>query len=186
MNLENPFVGSYWSARKETRHECALRIAKFLAAIADQPSLTRWYLKARNRKAARVPLEISAEAIESCLKTNNRDDDGTAIEELGFRLSLWNGSSGSPTSFTVTCGAFSKFVKNSAVLSLPPQATPMEASAQDLFLSLLETSVQIWDPDDAVATSHESIARSGGGMPWEVGGWFVYRRGSAITRIGQP
>src|SRR5687767_8638141 len=118
--IENPFIGAYWSARKETRRESALRITKFLEAIGEQPLFASWYLKAR-RKAALTPLEISVDAIEMQLKTNNRDTDGSAIQELGFSLNVWNGTDKSPASFAVICGAFSNYVKNSAVLSLPPQ-----------------------------------------------------------------
>jgi hypothetical protein len=180
-NLETPYVGAYWSARRATLRECALRIAEFLAAIADQPLFARWHLKARSRKAASVPLDISVEAIEAHLKTNNRDTDGTAIHELGFSLSVWNGIDDSPASFAVTCGAFSNYVKNSAVLSLPSKPVPIDGATQGLLRMLLEQSVQVWDPDSAAATSSESIARAGGGMPWEAGGWFVYRRGKGIA-----
>jgi hypothetical protein len=180
-NAEIPFVGAYWSARKETRRDCAVRIVKFFEAIAEQPPFARWYFKTRSRKAVLVPFEISVEAIHHQLKTNDRDIDGATIPELGFSLNVWNGSDDAPASFAVTCGAFSKYVKNSAVLSLPPRCVPIDTGTGELLLRLLQRSVEVWDPDDAAATSSERITRAGGRSPWETNEWFVYRRGKGIT-----
>jgi len=178
---ENPFIGAYWPARKESRRECAERITRFLLSIQDHAAFARWIPKTRSRKSVSVPLEITVDAIEQRLKTNNRDTDGTAIQELGFNLSIWNGSDEASASFSVTCGAFSNFVKNSAVLYLPPQPSPIDAASRTVLRSFLEKSVAAWDPEDAVATSNEFMTRKGGGMPWVAGGWFVYRRGKGTT-----
>ena len=180
-NQVKPFVGAYWAARREPRHECAVRVAAFLHGIAEQLPLGGWYLSGRGQKAPLVQLEISAVAIERELKTNNRDVDGKAIENLGFRLRVWNGNDNEPASFAMTCGAWSDYVKNSAVLSLPPQSAPPDEVTAKPLRTLLEHSVQVWDPDYAVVTSSESMARKGGGMPWDVGGWFAYERGGEVT-----
>jgi len=138
-------------------------------------------LNARSRKAASVPLPLSADHIAQRLKTNNRDTDGSPIEELGFSLGVWNGNDESPASFHITCGVYSPFVKNASVLTLPPQSVPLAPAVAGLYRTLLEKSVQACDPEDAVATSTESLARAEA-MPWAAGGWFVYRRGQGITQ----
>jgi hypothetical protein len=181
-NEERPFVGAYWSARKETRHESAVRVAAFLDSIAEHPPLVGWRLTGRSRKAALAgPLEISVEAIEHQLRTNNRDMDGSVIEDLGFSLYVWNGNDNLSASFHVTCGGWSDYVNNWAVLSLPPQIAPIDQVTGKPLRTLLEKSVQVWDPDYAVVTSSEFMARKGGGMPRETGGWFAYECGRGIA-----
>lgn len=125
---------------------------------------------------AAIPLEVSVEAIHGQLKTNNRDANGTAIQELGFSFNIWNGRDDAPASLAVTCGAFSGFVNNSAVLYLPPQSEPNDADSQGYFKELLHRAVEAWNPDNAVVTSNEFLERKGGGLPWIVGGWLVYKR----------
>lgn len=177
---ESLFIGAYWSSRKESRQECAERIATFLRSIESHAGLDRWFLKARSRKAAMMPLELTIEAIGERLKTNSQDTDGTPIQELGFNLNVWNGSDANPASLVITCGVFSSFVKNSAVLYLPPQPPPTDAHSCETFRALLEKCVKAWDPDDALVTSTQFLNRKGGGMPWVTGGWATYRRGQCI------
>ncbi len=179
--MESSFVGAYWSSRKETREECAKRIAMFLESIADRPSFRRWFLKKRSRKATSLPLEISVPAIGEELRTNNRDIDGAAILELGFNLNVWNGNENAPASFAVTCGAFSRQVKNSAVLYLPKQESIDATFYQEITL-LLKKAIQAWEPENAVVTSAEYLSKSGGGMPWVVGGWLSYQRETGIVQ----
>jgi hypothetical protein len=127
-----------------------------------------------------MPLELTIERIQENLKSNKRDSDGLAIPQLGFSLGIWNGLETTPASLGITCGASSRFIKNSVVLSLPPRPPPAGAESIEVFRILLEKTVIAWDPDDAVATSTELLTRSGGGMPWLVGGWLTYRRGERI------
>ena len=184
---ETPFLGAYWGSRKETRRECAVRIANFLQGIAHLPHFALWYLKARSQSTARLHLEAAPDPIEALLRTNSRDIDGNAIQELGFSLSAWNGSSDTTAaSLAVTCGAFSTSVKNSAVLYLPSQPPPTDATGLETLKGLLVKAIEAWEPDVAVVTSHEFISREGGGMPWEIGGWLVYRRVEGIVESTMP
>lgn len=177
---ENAYVGAYWAARQESRAQCADRITQFLLSVQADPMLSTWFLTARSRKASNVALEVGAEAIAEKLKTNNRDVGDEVIQELGFNLSIWNGSLSAPASFAVTCGVFSNYVRNSAVLHLPPAPAPQNATACAPMRGLVEKMAAAFDPDCAVATSTEYLARAGGGMPWEKGGWVVYRRGQSV------
>lgn len=177
---ENPFIGAYWDARRENRQQCAHRVHRFLLSLQSDAILSKWYLKARSRREADVALELQAEVIAKRLRTNVRDVGGEAIQELGFSISVWNGLASTPASLAVTCGAFSEYVKNSAVINLPPSAAPQTAGACGPFSALVEKLVVAFDPDIALATSTEYLARAGGGMPWEKGGWVVYTRGKAV------
>lgn len=175
---EHVFVGAYWSARKESRLECARRAAKFLSSISDWPILSRWYFQAYSRKAATKPIEVSVEKIEEYLE-EHRDDDRKVMEDLGFSLSGWNGNDEYSASFSIDCGSFSKFVDNSVVIFLPIQEPPANDEEIESFSRLLGKFVEAWDPDVATVSSHEFRDRTGGG-PLDKGGWLTYRRGKGI------
>lgn len=177
---EHIFIGAYWTIRKETRQECAERIVKFLNSISNQPYLSNWYFKARSRKAANKPVKITIENIAKHLKTSNRDDNGAEIVELGFSLGVWNGNDENPVSFNVECGAFSKFIGNAAVITLPLQEPPLDEDSIKTFKNLLEKFIDAWEPESAVVTSNEFLNRAGGGLPADIGGWLIYRHGKGI------
>ncbi len=175
--MHTPFVGAYWTSRRETKERCARRVAEFFGRIQMIPDLACWFTKGGSTKVAiRLPVPANAEGILPFLKTNNRDTDGSAIAELGFSLNLWNGRS---TSLSVTCGAFSPVIRNAIVLNLP---TAAEVEAKDLMdmRSLLEAVIDIWEPDQAVATSFQLMADRGGGMPWQTKGWFNYGKNEGV------
>ncbi|MGC4013100.1 MAG: hypothetical protein QM755_01080 [Luteolibacter sp.] len=133
--------------------------------------MSQWFTKGKSAKTApKSPVPVTAEEIESYLKTNNRDVDGSAIAELGFNLNLWNGGS---ATLSITCGAFSPAIRNSVVVSLPPTAEVGEGVLATL-RSLLDACIDAWDPTNAVATSSQLIAQEGGGMPWQTRGWLNY------------
>jgi len=175
--MHSPFVGAYWPARQETKAQCARRIAAFFDRIATLPELSQWFTKAKSAKAAsKLPVPVTAEGIESYLKTNNRDVDGSAIAELGFNLNLWNGGS---ATLSITCGAFSPAIRNSVVVNLPPTAEVGE-DALAMLRSLLDACIDAWEPANAVATSPQLMTQEGGGMPWQTRGWLNYSKGGAV------
>lgn len=147
--------------------------------MAVDPTLERWFLKAKRKKDAAVAADISAEAIEALLKTNNRDTTGEPIAELGFSLGIWNGES---ASLSATVGAFSPYVGNSVVLSYNGDSP----SNSVVWRTLIEHAVEAFDPDAAVVTNHDYVACHGDGAPDEAGGWFLYRRGKPIVECPFP
>lgn len=181
------FLGAYWGIRRETRTECALRISTALTAMTKHHSaLGSWYRKGRTKSAAiKNQLDVSAESLGEILKTNRRDADGSEISELGFSIGLWNGSDVLPVSFSATCGACTKYVKNSVMLELPADINvgAEESLRPQQVRELLADIIAAFDPDTAVVTSHEYIDRAGGGAPWEAGGWLVYQRGLGMDHI---
>lgn len=109
---------------------------------------------------------------------NRRDSDGSAIPELGYSWSAWNGDTKVPVSVSVTCGAWTAAVgvSNFFVLDLPG---PADGPAADLYERdgveiLLAGVVQAWAPDWAVVTSHglrEACERE---PAQPVVGWLTY------------
>ena len=179
------FVGAYWGIRRESRDECTLRISKALTAIAKHDSaLASWYRKGRTKSAAlKNKVDVTVDGIGGLLETNNRDTNGSAIAELGFSIGLWNGSGVLPVSFSVTCGAYSEFVKNSALLQLSAEAGTDAFLCSERMRELFTDFIAAFDPDTAVVTSHEYIDHAGGGAPWEAGGWLVYERSLGVDHI---
>ena len=169
------FVGAYWSQRKEPKEAAAARIAAFLQHIGERfEHFARWYNQARSRAAAlRSPVAIDAATIASKLG-NHRDDDRRPVPDLGFRFSAWNGKD---ASISVSIGAYTPYVGNRVVLDVDGDG----GLSEDSYRAILEEMVRVFDPDHAVVTSHEILARSGATKPWEAG-LFTYARGAGIRQ----
>jgi hypothetical protein len=174
------FVGAYWSQRKESKESAAHRVAAFLKAIADcGDELMTWYSKGKSRSAAlRTPIELEAESIASKLNPNRRDADRQPILDLGFRFSAWNGAN---ASFSATIGSWNQHVRNAVVLDLGHD----DQQTASFYRALIEEMVRAFEPDHAVVTSDDHIARAGGTMPWEAG-VFTYTRGGTVQGHSMP
>jgi hypothetical protein len=180
-----PFIGAYWSQRKESRPECATRLAKLLEGISSEGCGDRWFLpvKSRSKEPQQVlSADKSSPAIEALLRANNRDRDGMPIPQLGFSLYLWNGDYDRSIALHATCGAYSEFVKNSIVLELPAIVVEENAAEVQRLESLLKLFVFVWEPESAVVSSAEELARSPGKPAAEVEGLFAYRAGKWTSR----
>lgn len=178
--VKSLFLGVYWASRKESRTDCAARLARFLSAgTGVDPTLERWFLKANRKKDAIIAADITTEGVDALLKTNKKDTTGEPITELGFSLGIWNGES---ASLSATVGAFSPYVGNSVVLSYNGDS-PASAA---VWRTLIERAVEAFDPDTAVVTNHDYVASHGDGAHDEAGGWFRYRRGTPIVECEFP
>jgi len=179
------FIGAYWDARKETLDESAERIKSALKALANvDKRFSEWYLKGRTRNSSSDrAITADMHSVAALLRTNNRDDDGSAIEELGFSVGLWNGDDFFPCSFSATCGAYSNYFKNSVVLEFPTDCDVLSELSEGAIRNALIGIVNAFDPEVAVLTSNDFIDRFGGGAPWDAGGWLLYRREDGIAKL---
>jgi hypothetical protein len=105
---------------------------------------------------------------------NRRDADHQPIPDLGYSLGTWNGRD---VSFSATIGCWNEHVGNAVVLDLGAETQIGESS----YRRIVEAIVSAFDPDHAVVTSHELLARAGVTKPWEAG-LFTYRRGGGIEQ----
>jgi len=146
-------VGVYWPARRETAEVCASRLAKYLLSLRSAfPALTGWY-----RKGGAVPRAISFDENEReqlldivSAGANKRDVGGEAIEELGFRVGLWNNRKESEAvSLGITCGLFSNSpgLTNAVTLSLPKDLEALSLQGNDALRKLLLIQVEAWSPE---------------------------------------
>lgn len=146
-------VGIYWAARRENAEACAERLEKYLLSLKSAfPALADWY---RKRGAASQPILFGQQENGELLDLltaarNKRDIGGEVIEELGFRVDLWNKRKESEAvSLGVTCGLFSKStgLSNAVYLSLPQDLEALSLQGSDALRKLLFLQVEAWSPD---------------------------------------
>lgn len=177
------FIGAYWGNRKETRDECAKRIADVLQRLAqNHPALGAWYQKGRSKNAAlKKTVELTPDSIGRILRTNNRDTDGLPILELGFRMGVWNGNTQLAASFSATCGGYSDVVKNRVVLDFDPSCD-LGLLSTERMRAILVDFIEAFDPDKAVVTSLEYMDHAGVKDPCDAG-WLMYDRKRGVDQI---
>lgn len=180
MVSEPLYIGAYWGSRPESAEECASRMSSCLRSFAGRsPVLARWKPKGRSRSEALAAMEVPQSRLVEVFEggVNRRDSDGSAIPELGYSWSAWNGDTKVPVSVSVTCGAWTAAVgvSNFFVLDLPgPADGPADLYEREGVESLLAGVVQAWAPDWAVVTSHglrEACERE---PAQPVVGWLTY------------
>jgi hypothetical protein len=155
--MNDMFVGTYWSARQESREQAARRVAGFLRAISSTADgvLSEWFHTERTHRAAsQVRIDSTPEGVEPYLRVNRRDLDREVMPELGFSFDVWNGRD---VSFRVTVGAYSPHVGNAAVLSFQG---PIQLGDAD-WRKLLDAAIEAFDPEHGVVTSLAELARAG-------------------------
>jgi hypothetical protein len=147
-------VGVYWGARAESREASAIRLAKFLNALASLDiGLAQWFKKVSTAKASLVALPNDAEAIEPMLKSNRRDIGGDVMHELGFSFSAWTGvTSGITADIAMTCGAYSPVIRNVSVVTFNSDVAP----SIDLIQNVLLAAIAAFDPDEGAVRSRNS------------------------------
>jgi hypothetical protein len=161
------FVGAYWLSRKESIEQCADRLRKFFVALtASDPVLATWLEKGRSRKQA---LEKTADIREQSYLLglldrgrNRRDVGGTVIEELGFRVGLWNGGNGEKAAgLSITCGLYwtspnpNASLSNCVTLDLPEDLGELKQAER--MCGVLAAVAQAWEPDWAGVMSREAM-----------------------------
>jgi hypothetical protein len=166
------FVGAYWSARTETHEEAAARVADFLRQLSTYKPFSAWFPKAKAKAEANVSVAPTKEGVAAHLRGGRRDT-GEPMPEVGFSLGLWNGAH---ASLRVTIAASSPHVLNAAVISFGPEAGEMDRAELE---GALNAAIRAFEPDHAVVTSNERMARAGATKPWE-DGIFTYERGSTV------
>lgn len=182
---ESLYVGAYWGNRKETANQCAARLESLLTVLSGCDDVfSRWYEKGRSAgEAARREISITRESLKALLERgrNRRGRDGAVVEELGFRLSIWNGLPGEQADLTFQCGSCAStpntWIPNSCLLNLPTHAAGERLRKVGLLLRIVDAFIRACQPTWAVVTSHEyreTAAKAEPGAP--LVGWLTYLR----------
>ena len=146
-------VGVYWSARRESAEACTERLGKYLLSIKSAfPELADWYRKGGGAsQAISLDQNNNGELLDLLTAgTNKRDLNGEVIEELGFRVGLWNKRKKSEAvGLGITCGLFSNStgLSNAVTLSLPQDMDALSLKGSEVLKKLLLLQVEAWSPD---------------------------------------
>ena len=177
---EDYYVGAYWGPRKETALECARRAELFFHMLARcDPAFTQWYGAGRGfpRELPGWPIRPELKELEAFfLKGRSRTDVGReVIEELGFLQMVWNAKK-EATDLHLNCGGYSPWGgPNSCLLNPPSQGAVRERLLRAPVLAeVLTCMVTAWDPDFAMATSHEMRHRVQKQVEEVDVGWLTY------------
>lgn len=179
------FVGAYWSARESSREEAAAKIGELLRRISSCKTFSSWFLRAKNAEETHMRVDASSEWIALRLDQNTNDVTNQPIHELGFSFVIYNSAEDqwqAAASLRIRIGSTSPHVPNVAVVSFGAKSA--EAISRAELEMLLRASIDVFDPDHAVITSHERLERAGAKEPWEAG-LVTYDRGGPIKGHGE-
>jgi hypothetical protein len=169
------FLGTYWAKRPESRDQAALRLTSFIVELCKSSDyFTSWFPKGWTKKEAQrrlLKIEVSEIAME--LTVNHKDVGNVPIPELGYSLSIWNGRNADLGS---TIGSDSAYVGNSVVLSLDSGTSNI--LSHDAWRRILERSIAMFDPDDAVIVSDSMQTQLA--TDRMSAAWLTYRRAAGI------
>jgi Immunity protein 52 len=165
--METYFIGAYWGDRKESVDACTDHVVRCLSALAKcDPAFSRWYRLGGSRKEAMERrFDVTQGAVKQLLLAgrNRRDIGKEVIEDLGFRISLWNGEEDAQdASFSAESGlsAGNPNLCNSCVINLPSEGPPSERLLRvEALLCLMRAVVDGFDPDWATVMPDSLLQR---------------------------
>lgn len=157
--MSDLFIGAYWGPRQESAEQCAERLATCLKELATaSDAFPSWYKKGKSRSdALKRPVQPDDLLMLVESGSNKRDNDKSVIEDLGFRVGVWNGASEERSaSLSITCGLFAQNanLRNSVVLDFPEVLGDL--GRKEGALQALVAVVRAWEPDWAGVVSRAS------------------------------
>lgn len=166
----------YWGRRSESAEACARRCSAYLGQLVGQyAQLGSWYEKGLSRKNASSGAAVNELPFEDLVEivakgTNKKDVGGQVMEELGFRVSLWNRLPDEKAiGLGIKCGLFAgnPGLKNSVVMQIPVELESLGLNSGRL-KSLLVLTAEAWDADwGAVFNSNsDALLSRQGSLPF--------------------
>jgi Immunity protein 52 len=177
-------VGAYWGSRRESVEQCADRLQRFLASLADcDPRLATWHEKGRSQKEAlekRINVADREHLLDLLSRGRNRRDVGrSVIEELGFNVALWNGGDEqNESALSVTCGLHATTpnanagLSNAVVLSMPRDLGDLGRA--DSMARVLAAVAQAWEPQWAGVMSRDAMSTRNFNAREPFVDWMIY------------
>jgi len=147
------YVAGYWGPRRESIVECAERLTRCLSFLAECNELfAAWYDKGKSRKDARARQVYPAqrEQVLAILEKGRHwtDVPRTLMEDLGFSVGLWNGTSDeTASSFRTHCGCYSdvKGLWNNALVEPPGRITAF--ATVTMMCGILKALITAFEPE---------------------------------------
>lgn len=177
--MQDFMLGAYWGARPDSLENCTENAVRFFARLAEiDPLLAHWFERGRSRKDA---LEKSVDTSDArklhdlfLRGQNRRDVDNEVIDELGFRLSVWNGASEetAEASVSLQCGAYSERIGNNVLIDLPYQSKDLKWIEN--VSSLVALVAEIWQPSWAGVMSNKAMRERDFNAARPFVDWVVY------------
>lgn len=143
---ENYRVVVHWSARRESVSDCAKRAEDTLNCLSEiDERFSNWYLPAKSRtQSLRNPISRELTEIRGRFQFNG-------VDELGYRLVLWNGSDVQSVGLQMGCGCYSEILPvNSCIVNLPKGDLLNSA----ILVKVLICLVSAWQPSWGVVTTN--------------------------------
>lgn len=189
MYKERVYVHGYWGPRRERLAECAQRAVKTLTDLESFDEIFAvWFEPHRTRnKTLQAKVRLQPDSIAEILLRgqNRREFEHTVIEEFGSTVVLWNGkSAGRAAFFDLHCGAWASLTPNSCGVRFPEEgAAAGRVVSYAIVLKVLSTIVRAWDPEWAVAASHEFRRALGVQDTSPFVGWMTYARANLLGGV---
>lgn len=190
--MSDLYIGAYWGPRQESVGQCADRLMACLDRLRDCDEVfSQWFEKGKSRRdALALPIDLrSQEKTLQLLESgrSKRDLDRTTIDDLGFRVNLWNGQASTQSAtISISCGIYAEnpHLRNSVVLDLPEDLGGL--ADKDHCVQVLKCVAETWEPDWAGVISRTSRnARSfNPALPFV--DWMVYVNQIGIVPAGLP
>ena len=147
-------IAVYWSKRKESRQEAAMRLNAYFSGLKKHSSLlNKWYERGGSKpEALSRPLDVKS--LATALQDARNDRNGI-IPELGYKLSTWNGrDTPHGASLSVSIGLYSDRVPNRIVLSLDPQVLTIAESKH-----VFDRMIALFTPDRGIIKDQQEAIR---------------------------
>jgi hypothetical protein len=156
----NLTIGAYWKARQEDVDMCATRLLIYMKNLSKiRPEFAHWSQLSSTYKKAIAQSEVKLESLSQATELlnagrNRRDVGNSVINELGFRLNLWNKRhENESVELSVRCGVYSTKVTNSVVMNLAPNLLDKAADIK----TLVQLHVESWEPNWVAVFSQSDI-----------------------------
>ena len=154
MTGRTGLLGLYWGARQEPIELCAGRVYESLCALKALGYERYFDLGRSRRDALKRELNVTPETVLATLAKGVHYGDirpRRPMPDLGWNMRLWSGGPNDECyGISFSCGAYSDYVGNNVVMTLP-YAGPLRIDASpERALKAYEALLEIWSPDQAV------------------------------------
>lgn len=198
MTGEINHIEAYWRPRRESTHECAVRLGRMLDGLAKaHPAFAHWNKKAYSLAAADKPAWAMPPNVDELVDVfekgrQYKDVPRDPWPEMGYSVSAWNGLDRPyGSSLTVRPGSYGDWIPfpNTVGLSLNPAGPGNSDLINVVTLKPALLSVAMaWEPDYAVVVPWDYWPRSFGDheYPNLRSGWMTYLAPKYVPRIAAP